>query len=303
LLCYNFATARVLRWSLAGTTIGWTYHYSNVTLNWSDARKWCQANFTDMVVIQSQRENDYVVSLLPNRTQSPYYWIGITKTHLSKTWTWIGNNSTWIGTRSWARNEPNNNRSNEFCVEIYVKSGPDRGKWNDEKCGVFPAAQCNASSCERGRCVETINHSACLCEPGFIGNRCQTAKECPPLSPPENGYLKCSEGSSKFNTTCQFKCHPGFLLTGSSAVTCSPSGVWSALRPVCATVKCPPLSLPDDGNVTCSDEGLIFNSTCRFKCSSGFLMTGSFAVTCGATGIWSGPRPICASTDVKTSIN
>ncbi|KAF0042196.1 hypothetical protein F2P81_005728 [Scophthalmus maximus] len=103
-------------------------------MNWTQARQHCKTNYTDMVVIQSQEENDYLVSLLPNRKGSPYYWIGITRNHKNETWTWLGNNSTWIGNESWAENEPNNNHSTEFCVEIYVKTGNNRGRWNDEKC-------------------------------------------------------------------------------------------------------------------------------------------------------------------------
>lgn len=98
--------------------MGWKYHYSNTTMNWTEARKWCQRTYTDMVVIQNQRENDYLVSLLPNRNMSPYFWIGITKNQKNETWTWIGNNSTWIGEQSWAANEPNNNHIKDFCVEI-----------------------------------------------------------------------------------------------------------------------------------------------------------------------------------------
>uniref|UniRef100_A0A8C2WEN7 C-type lectin domain-containing protein n=1 Tax=Cyclopterus lumpus TaxID=8103 RepID=A0A8C2WEN7_CYCLU len=74
--------------------MGWMYHYSNTSMNWTQARQWCQSTYTDMVVIQSQKENDYLVSLLPNRKQSPYFWIGITKKQKNETWTWIGNNST-----------------------------------------------------------------------------------------------------------------------------------------------------------------------------------------------------------------
>lgn len=95
-----------------------------------------------MVVIQNQEENNYVVSILPNRTQSPYYWIGITKKHKNDPWTWIGNNSTWVGEDSWAENEPNNNVNTEFCVEIYVHNRKDRGKWNDEKCSNAKYAVC-----------------------------------------------------------------------------------------------------------------------------------------------------------------
>ncbi|XP_068563188.1 L-selectin-like isoform X2 [Cebidichthys violaceus] len=227
---------------LAKTTLGWKYHYSKTTMNWIQARQWCQTNYTDMVVIQNQAENDYLVSWLPDRKTTPYYWIGITKKHMNETWTWIGNNSTWIGEQSWAANEPNNNHITEFCVEIYVNTGKNRGKWNDEKCAslkypVCYEAQCKETSCDRGRCQETIDNITCLCDPGFKGNRCQTAVECPPLSQPDNGYLSCSGENLTFNSTCRFKCYPGFLITCSQDVTCGVTGVWSGPRPSCASYK------------------------------------------------------------------
>ncbi|XP_071382216.1 L-selectin-like [Centroberyx affinis] len=191
-------------------TMGWTYHYSATKkMNWTQARQWCQTSYTDMVAIQSQQENDYLVSLLPNKTGSPYYWIGITKTHKNESWTWVGNNSTWIGDQSWAANEPNNNHITEFCVEIYVNDGENRGKWNDEKCAnrkypVCYQAQCTATSCGKGRCVETIENITCLCEPGFEGDRCQTVVECASLSQPDDGYLDCSGANQTINSTCRF---------------------------------------------------------------------------------------------------
>ncbi|XP_030583092.1 L-selectin [Archocentrus centrarchus] len=286
--------------SLAETILCWTYHYDNKTMNWTQARQWCQSHYTDMVVIQNQTENDYLVSILPRREGFPYFWIGITRNHKNETWTWIGNNSTWIGNNSWAENEPNNNYSTEFCVEIYTNSGTNRGKWNDEKCNSLksPACyktQCNATSCERGRCQETINSTRCLCERGFEGDRCQTAVECALLDQPDNGYYICSGGNQTFNTTCQFKCNPGFLMIGSPAVTCGDTRVWSGPTPFCSAVECPPLSKPDNGNNSCSGKNQTFNTTCQFKCDPGFFVIGSSAVTCGDTGFWSGPRPTCTS--------
>ncbi|XP_032429206.1 L-selectin-like isoform X2 [Xiphophorus hellerii] len=232
----------ILGWSFAEATWGWTYHYSNNTMTWSKARKWCQEHFTDMVAIQNQTENDYIVSILPNRTNSPYYWIGLTKEHINETWKWVGNNSTWVGEHSWAENEPNNNHITEFCVEIYINSGQNRGKWNDEKCAknkspVCYKAQCNDSSCVKGSCWETLNSTACLCTDGYEGDKCQTAVQCPPLPQPSNGNYSCSKEGQIFNSTCHFKCHLGFFMIGSSAVTCAANGHWTGPRPVCTSYK------------------------------------------------------------------
>lgn len=258
---------------LVGTALGWTYHYSNSTMNWKAARQWCQSNYTDMVVIQNQDENDYVVSILPNRTKSPYYWIGITKTHKKDPWTWIGNNSTWVGDHSWAKNEPNNNDNTEFCVEIYVNVGINRGRWNDEKCShlkyaVCYKAQCNATSCERGRCWETIDNTTCLCDPGFVGDRCHIAVNDEQTEKPE---IKAENTTYSQNT----------------------SSLWSSSE--AKDLECPPLSVPDNGHLLCYGGNNTLNSTCRFHCHPGFLMIGSATVSCAVTGVWSGPRPVCAN--------
>ncbi|XP_077391439.1 L-selectin [Festucalex cinctus] len=232
--------------SLAGVNLGWTYHYSNITMTWTEAREWCQTYYTDMVVVQNQDENAALVSFLPDRNHSPYYWLGIIRMHKDGDWIWIGNNSTWVGEESWAENEPNNNQSWPVCVEFYVKNGVNRGKWNDEKCrhrkyAVCYQAQCNETICGRGRCQETVNNVTCLCEPGFAGDTCQTASvppaaECHPLFHP-NGNVSCAEGNHTVNSTCQFTCHPGFLRIGSAEVTCGTSAYWSGPRPVCASYK------------------------------------------------------------------
>ncbi|CAL8238278.1 unnamed protein product [Merluccius merluccius] len=173
-------------------------------MNWTDARAWCQNVYTDMVVIQSQVENDYLVSLLPNKTQAPYYWIGITKIHKNDNWTWVGDNSTWISDQVWAYNEPNNNHSNEFCVELYVNNDvKKRGKWNDEKC----------SSQKYPVCYQVVG--------------------CPPPFRPLYGHLNCSDQRYAFNSTCRVGCSSGFLLLRSAEVTCSSDGNWHGLRPIC----------------------------------------------------------------------
>ncbi|XP_047442472.1 P-selectin-like [Mugil cephalus] len=292
----------ILGCSLARNSYGWTYHYSNITLNWTEARNYCQTHYTDMVVFQSQEENDHVVKLLPQREKSPYFWIGITKNHKNESWTWVGNNSTWIGNNSWAPNEPNNNHFTEFCVEIYVNKGEKYGKWNDEKCAnkkspLCYKVQCNATSCERGRCEETIENTTCICEPGFKGERCQTARRCPPLNTTSHSSLRCSDphGEFSFGSRCTTTCEEGFLLNGTADNECTSQGTWRTNIPLCLAVECPPLSQPYDGYLNCSGGSQGYNTTCRVKCNLGFFMIGPTAITCGATGVWSGPRPICAN--------
>ncbi|XP_072294175.1 L-selectin-like [Eucyclogobius newberryi] len=256
----NWTQAIVLAASLVGITVGWTYHYSNVTMNWTQARTWCRANFTDMVAIQNQQENDYLVSVLPQRNSSPYFWIGLTKTHASERWMWLGNNSTWVGSESWAENEPNNNRSSEFCVEMYTSERQNRGKWNDEKCNRLKyatcyKAQCTNTTCDGGRCHETINNVTCLCEPGFVGDRCQTvsvaaAVDCAPVPGPDHGELRCSSVNHTVNSTCHVTCSFGLLTITSTNITCQTNGLWTGPRPACASYKQALLAVAGSGAIS-----------------------------------------------------
>lgn len=82
------------------------------------------------MVIQNEQQNNYLKDNLPQL--KVYYWIGLRKT--GGIWTWQGTVQKLEGGGFWADNEPNNKKHDEDCVEIYIKSGTQNGKWNDEKC-------------------------------------------------------------------------------------------------------------------------------------------------------------------------
>ena len=119
---------------------GWSYHYSNTTMNWEESREWCKKHYTDMVAIQDQREIAHLNAILPRNPSGPgseYYWIGIRK--VEGVWTWKGTNKTLTAeAENWAAGEPNNvgngNGRTEDCVEMYIKREKDNTKWNDASC-------------------------------------------------------------------------------------------------------------------------------------------------------------------------
>ncbi|XP_053709054.1 L-selectin-like isoform X1 [Synchiropus splendidus] len=234
----------------------WTCHYSSHTMSWAKARQWCMSNYTDLVIIRSPEENDYLVSRLPNRSSSPYYWIGMVKRTKSQNWTWVGSNSTWLNQNLWAVKEPNNNESMEVCTEIYVNDKDNRGKWNDDHCEMAKyaacyQAQCKTSSCVRGTCLEIPDSITCQCDEGFEGERCQTAVKYPPRTPPD-GSLTDDQINNTINSTCRFRCLPGFMILGTADVTCGDNGTWSGPRPHCAFYKTALIALLACGGVTIS---------------------------------------------------
>ncbi|XP_015261690.1 PREDICTED: E-selectin-like [Gekko japonicus] len=278
----------------------WTYHTSSVNMTYSEAEKWCKANFTNLVAIQTKEEIEYLNATLDKNAN--HYWIGLRK--INNQWTWVGTNKPLNkSAENWAAGEPNGKRHNEDCVEIYIKRVKDSGKWNDERCDKKKAALCYTASCKpdacsgRGECVETINDYTCLCDAGFYGRDCEYVRICEPLKEPDHGTLECNKPEKDFvyNSSCRVQCGEGYEATREETIRCASSGTWSAATPMCKPVKCDAVPQPESGFVNCShtDPELVFNSTCQFGCEEGYILTGSSQIQCSSQGLWSAPVPHC----------
>uniref|UniRef100_A0A8C0FIW0 L-selectin n=1 Tax=Bubo bubo TaxID=30461 RepID=A0A8C0FIW0_BUBBB len=278
----------------------WTYHYSDRgDYAWEQARNYCQTFFTDLVAIQNKQEIEYLNRSLPFHKR--YYWIGIRK--LQGIWTWVGTRKALTKeAENWAAREPNNRRSNQDCVEIYIKRPQESGKWNDEPCSQKKKALCYRASCQpfpcsqHGECVETIGSYRCECYPGFHGPECEDVVQCAKLEP-KGVSMNCSHpyGDFSYNSTCVFRCQEGFEQQGVDMLRCLPSQQWSADPPTCTAISCPVLSAPDRGELNCSHlhGDFAFGSTCAFSCQTGFALTGPETRECTAAGTWTGDSPRC----------
>ncbi|KAM6077675.1 P-selectin-like isoform 4-T4 [Theristicus caerulescens] len=278
----------------------WTYYYSDRgDYTWEQARNYCQTFFTDLVAIQNKQEIEYLNKSLPFHGR--YYWIGIRK--LGGTWTWVGTRKALTKeAENWAAGEPNNRRSNQDCVEIYIKRSQESGKWNDESCSRRKKALCYQASCQpfpcsqRGECVETIGSYRCECYPGFYGPECEDVVQCAELEP-NRVHMNCTHpfGDFSYNSTCTFECQEGFERQGAGMLRCLPSQQWSAETPTCTAITCPVLSAPDWGELNCSHlhGDFAFGSTCAFSCQMGFALMGSESRECMVTGTWTGDSPSC----------
>ncbi|NWI13260.1 LYAM3 protein, partial [Crypturellus soui] len=347
----------------------WMYSYSEQKdYTWEQARDYCQTYFTDLVAIQNKREVEYLNEWLPFHPR--YYWIGIRK--LNETWTWVGTKKALTKeAENWAEKEPNNKRSNQDCVEIYIKRQREPGKWNDEPCSKRKRALCYEASCQpmpcsqRGECVETIGNYSCECQPGFHGRDCENGEgpmqllrerrlartlgyprhlwasrgdrgdgdvrqleegcmlapraadsarglrsdevvACPVLSAPDWGELSCSHlhDNFSFGSTCNFSCQTGFELTGTTSRECTATGEWSGEPPRCEAIRCPTLFAPSMGDAACSHlhGNFSFGSTCTFSCQTGFELMGTTNRECTATGEWSGEPPRCEAMKCPTLV-
>ncbi|TKC47343.1 hypothetical protein EI555_006398, partial [Monodon monoceros] len=272
----------------------WTYHYSKRPMTWEKARMFCRKNYTDLVAIQNKGEIEYLNKTLPFSPK--YYWIGIRK--VGGAWTWVGTNKSLTEeAENWGHGEPNNKKSKEDCVEIYIKRAKDAGKWNDDACHKAKTALCYTASCQplscsgHGQCMEIINNYTCNCDLGHYGPQCQF----------ELGTMACIHplGNFSFTSQCAFSCFEGTDIVGIEETTCGPFGNWSSPKPTCRVIQCEPLTAPGFGTMDCShllvDFG--FTSTCTFSCSEGAELIGENKTICGSSGNWSSPSPICQKVD------
>ncbi|XP_035756717.1 LOW QUALITY PROTEIN: P-selectin [Egretta garzetta] len=276
----------------------WTYHYSDQgDYTWEQARNYCRTFFTDLVAIQNKQEIEYLNKSLPFHGR--YYWIGIRK--LGGIWTWVGTKKALTKeAENWAAGEPNNRRSNQDCVEIYIKRQQESGKWNDEPCSRRKKALCYQG--EWGHCSMDPDRVAgdgsyrCECYPGFHGPECEDVVQCTKLEP-KGVLMNCSHpfGDFSYNSTCAFECQEGFKRRGAGMLRCLPSQQWSAETPICTAITCPVLSAPDRGELNCSHlhGDFAFGSVCDFSCQTGFALMGSESHECTAEGTWTGDSPRC----------
>ncbi|XP_075341360.1 P-selectin [Odontesthes bonariensis] len=298
--------------SSIGGAQAWMYNYSRgPNQQWHEARQWCQKHFTDMVAIQSQEEAEFLNNLLPRNPK--YYWIGVHK--VAGEWTWVRTNKN-IPTeaQNWASGEPDDSVDQD-CVEIYIKRERDTAKWNNEKCQKQKGALCYTASCTKDSCsahadcVETVGSHTCKCYPGFIGPRCAEAIPCKPLQNPEQGSHLCIHpyGSSRFNSSCHFKCELGFRLIGTPNLQCQASGDWNHPVPLCHVEQCPALNHTDfsRGSMNCSHpiSTHSYNSTCEFRCNEGYKLIGQGQIQCDHSGQWTASVPICTVKKCPTIVS
>ncbi|KAM7055230.1 E-selectin isoform 2-T3 [Molossus nigricans] len=220
------------------------------------------------------------------------------------------------------------NTSCDFdCEEGFELVGPQRlqctpsGNWDNER------PRCTAIQCEavrrphRGRvdCPPSASGrlpagSSCefSCEQGFVlkgptrlqcgptgqwGSEEPTceAVRCATLSRPQKGSVSCSHapaGQFTVQSSCSFACEEGFELRGAAHLECTSRGRWTPEVPSCQAVRCSRLAAPGKVDMNCSGEP-VFGAVCTFACLEGWTLNGSAALTCGATGHWSGVLPTC----------
>ncbi|XP_066294685.1 P-selectin-like [Branchiostoma lanceolatum] len=168
-------------------------------------------------------------------------------------------------------------------------------------------------TCDRGASFRYPESCNFTCAPGYQlttepVRHCQTnatwseddatciGVQCPALLTPTNGGMTCDNGSSfRHPENCSFTCNHGYEIhTGNDSRICEADGTWSGSSASCRGVKCPDLSSPSNGRMSCNNGSTFRHpETCSFSCNHGYELKGSSDLVCGGDEEWRGTPASC----------
>uniref|UniRef100_G1PBI7 C-type lectin domain containing 17A n=1 Tax=Myotis lucifugus TaxID=59463 RepID=G1PBI7_MYOLU len=102
---------------------GKCYYFSPNTKSWDEARKFCQENYSHLVIISSIDEQNFVVKA---HGSPRVHWLGLSDREHEGDWKWLDGSPVTLS--FWEPEEPNN-LNDEDCVSM-----TKQGTWNDLSC-------------------------------------------------------------------------------------------------------------------------------------------------------------------------
>ncbi|XP_018428584.1 PREDICTED: hepatic lectin-like, partial [Nanorana parkeri] len=104
------------------------YYISKSKFEWTAARTMCQGKESDLIVINSDKEQVFFAGKI-NPSSFKRYWLGLHDTHKEGLWKWVDGTNYWTSYKAWTKGEPNDNAGEEDCALMWTN-----GEWNDVPC-------------------------------------------------------------------------------------------------------------------------------------------------------------------------
>ncbi|XP_045432188.1 CUB and sushi domain-containing protein 1 isoform X1 [Pipistrellus kuhlii] len=94
-----------------------------------------------------------------------------------------------------------------------------------------------------------------------------------------------------YGRTVVYRCRKGFYLLGSSALTCTASGLWDRALPQCVAISCGHPGVP--ANAVLTGDVFTFGATVHYSCQGARSLVGDHSRVCQEDGHWGGALPHC----------
>ncbi|XP_059193305.1 beta-2-glycoprotein 1-like [Centropristis striata] len=113
-------------------------------------------------------------------------------------------------------------------------------------------------------------------------------KRCPPPDPLSNGELYYED--VVFQSTINYTCNEGYILTGNSMAVCLADGTWSTRVPKCKPLTCGLAPIPQFGMII-YDKRIRGNTTVyslggTYRCLPPYVLFGNVRAECTINGNW-----------------
>ncbi|KAK4809250.1 hypothetical protein QYF61_016064 [Mycteria americana] len=123
---------------------------------------------------------------------------------------------------------------------------------------------------------------------------CEKMLECP--SPPniKNGHHETKDVKVFIpGISVKYYCDPGYVLTGTTTVSCLTSGTWSIPYPRCEVITCRSPNI-QNGDVA-EGQSAVYRpgANVTFQCRPGYVLRGSREAKCQPDGRWAPAVPTC----------
>ena len=103
----------------------------------TDARKQCQNLGADLPIINSAKENNFILDLLEKEGKT-WAWLGLQRNSSDLEFYWVNGSELRGKYHAWNNGEPNNSGGVEYCAYMKGHRDINKGKWNDCRCD-FPS--------------------------------------------------------------------------------------------------------------------------------------------------------------------
>ncbi|XP_043935582.1 CD209 antigen-like protein 2 isoform X2 [Protopterus annectens] len=111
------------------------YFMSNDQLNWNESREWCKTWDSDLVIINSTEEQEFLAKEI--KMKNNLHWIGLTDAAVEGVWKWVDQSLCKHKdkqTTYFFDNEPDNFKHSSKTDEDCGIMRPEDGKWGDVRC-------------------------------------------------------------------------------------------------------------------------------------------------------------------------
>ncbi|XP_047448268.1 sushi, von Willebrand factor type A, EGF and pentraxin domain-containing protein 1 isoform X2 [Mugil cephalus] len=190
------------------------------------------------------------------------------------------------------------------CQVVYCPalSPPENGFFIQNVCNNHFDAACGVR-CQPGFDLQGTNIRLCQADATWSGTPASCrVRSCPPLSRPQHGFVRCSEGNASYRAECQVGCDRGYRLEGDSRLTCQANSQWSGPQPRCVEVRCPPVVTPKHillSPPACGKRAVSPGFICLLTCRQGYGLQGNRKAVCLGSGNWTANIHKAVCTDAE----